>query len=286
MSNPIDRDLEEYLSENPELSDFGYSEVYQNGDIVGLAKGLQSMKEYDSFLEEKLGLVDDERGYTNILKGLGKAALAAGVGLAITLPVYFLNYEMGETGRSILKGLAALGVLGSAGGLVYLIEPELKSIIESESLLKASGLYFLAGPIAAFAAPLTYMTLAATESQSLMSIWTEFILPIAAGGALCAGLGTLADIISYDDESFVSAGVTAGVAAGIGGLTFLGTAGYVIYQLFNPNIYYESLTEVFGAMITLSAMTGAVAGTLAGLTYTSIRSLWTAGRWIVEEHIL
>ncbi len=83
MFDSLEKDLEEYLSENPELSDFGYSEAYQNGDIKGMVAGLQGMREYDSVLEEKLSLLEDERGYTSILKGLGKAVAFTAAGLAL-----------------------------------------------------------------------------------------------------------------------------------------------------------------------------------------------------------
>ena len=94
MIDSIEKDLEQYLQTHPELSDFGYNDAYNNGDLMGIISAKENMKKHEEVyndLEERLSLKDDERAYTSLFEGLVKAAIFAVVGSIPVVGMYALH---------------------------------------------------------------------------------------------------------------------------------------------------------------------------------------------------
>ena len=94
MIDSIEKDLEQYLQTHPELSDFGYNDAYNNGDLMGIISAKNNMKKHEEVyndLEERLSLKDDERAYTSLFDGLVKAAIFAVVGSIPIVGMYTLH---------------------------------------------------------------------------------------------------------------------------------------------------------------------------------------------------
>ncbi len=94
MIDSIEKDLEQYLQTHPELSDFGYTDAYNNGNLIGIISAKDNMKTHEKSyneLEERLSLKDDERAYTSLFWGLVKSAVFAVVGSIPVLGVYYIH---------------------------------------------------------------------------------------------------------------------------------------------------------------------------------------------------
>jgi len=97
MIDSIEKDLEQYLQTHPELSDFGYNNAYNNGDLIGIISAKSNMKKHErsySALEERLSLRDDERAETSLFGGLVKSAIFAIVGSIPVLGLYAIHHKI------------------------------------------------------------------------------------------------------------------------------------------------------------------------------------------------
>ena len=110
MIDSIEKDLEQYLQTHPELSDFGYNDAYNNGDLMGIISAKNNMKKHEEVyndLEERLSLKDDERAYTGLGGGLVKAAIFAVVGSIPVLGAYYIHHTISSDNAPEIQNIDA-----------------------------------------------------------------------------------------------------------------------------------------------------------------------------------
>lgn len=94
MIDSIEKDLEQYLQTHPELSDFGYTDSYHNGDLRGMVSAKENMRKHEegyNNLEQRLSLKDDEGAYVSLFDSLVKATIVAVVSSIPVLGVYAIH---------------------------------------------------------------------------------------------------------------------------------------------------------------------------------------------------